>query len=318
MINNDPIIIAGSGRTGTTWVLDAIAKSNNLRTVFEPLQWLGVPEAKPYANRYVKAFDNEPELKIFMDKVLSGRVNSLWTDYRILPDTLLLPRSGSLRNQLGKLQSSYKKLIVHYLRYRRSESNRLIIKFIRANLMLGWLSKNYDFKILLIVRHPGAVVASKLRLGGRHWQHTALFNKYSQDKQLMKEYPENLKYVLNRPLSHAAAHTVIWCIENALPIHNKKKYDYCVVFYENLISDINTEWKRIINTLQLRNIPDKNFLVKPSQQAQVSSEIKTKLLYKNQIGRWMDYFNKKQLSEIDEILRLFDINSYSAFDAMPN
>ncbi len=32
----------------------------------------------------------------------------------------------------------------------------------------------------------------------------------------------------------------------------------------------------------------------------------------------MDYFRKKQLSEIDEILRLFDINSYSAFDAMPN
>jgi len=30
-------LIAGSGRSGTTWVLDALADANDLRPVFEPL-----------------------------------------------------------------------------------------------------------------------------------------------------------------------------------------------------------------------------------------------------------------------------------------
>ena len=34
---NDLLIIAGSGRSGTTWVLDAVAEANQLRTKFEPL-----------------------------------------------------------------------------------------------------------------------------------------------------------------------------------------------------------------------------------------------------------------------------------------
>ena len=317
-MNNAPIIIAGSGRSGTTWVSDAIAKANNLRTIFEPLQWLGVPAAKPFANKYVRDNAEEPQLKSFMDKVFSGRVNSLWTNYRILPDTLHLQKSGSLRHKLGNLNYYYKRLVVHYLRYHKIKSNRLIVKFTHANLMVGWLSKNYGSKILLIVRHPAAVVASKIRLGGRHWQYEVLLKRYFQDKQLMYDYLNRFKDVLTRSLSPVAGHTVIWCIENALPIHNAKKYGYCVVFYEDLIVNSDIEWKRIINALQLRNIPDRDFLLRPSQQAQVSREIEDKLFDQSQISRWLKILSKQQLAQVDQILNIFDISIYKAFDPMPS
>ena len=163
-MNNAPIIIAGSGRSGTTWVLDAIANANNLRTIFEPLHPIGVPVAKPFANRYVRDDANEPELKFFMDKVFSGVFKSLWANYRVRPDRLHLTyhQSGSLRHKLGFLKHNYKKLAIHYCRYHKVKFSNLIVKFTRANLMLGWLSKNYSAKILLIVRHPGAVVHSKI------------------------------------------------------------------------------------------------------------------------------------------------------------
>ena len=48
-----PLIVAGSGRSGTTWVLDAIAETNNLRTIYEPLNPAGVPEARNYGNLYL-------------------------------------------------------------------------------------------------------------------------------------------------------------------------------------------------------------------------------------------------------------------------
>ena len=53
-MKNSPIIIAGSGRGGTTWILDSIAEANNLRTIFEPLNTVFVPAAKPFAYRYVR------------------------------------------------------------------------------------------------------------------------------------------------------------------------------------------------------------------------------------------------------------------------
>ena len=317
LMNNAPIIIAGSGRSGTTWVLDAIAQANDLRTIFEPLHPIGLPSAKPFANRYVRDDANEPELKCFMDKVFSGVFKSLWANYRVRPDRLHFTycQSGSLKHKLGSLKYNYKKLAIHYSRYHKIKSSNLIVKFIRANLMLGWLSRNYVAKTFLIVRHPCGVVDSKMRLGGRDWQHEALLQQYCQDNQLVEDYLHKYKDVLTRPLSPIAGHTAIWCIENALPIHNARSQDHCVVFYEDLIINSDVEWKRIIESLDLRDVPDKDILIEPSQQT--SKETKNKLLDNTQVSRWMKSFNEEQLAEIDKILKIFEVSIYNTFDPMP-
>ena len=316
-MNNAPIIIAGSGRSGTTWVLDVIAQANNLRTVFEPLHPIGVSSARPFANRYVRDDANEPELRSFMDKVFSGMFKGLWANYRLRPDRLhpTYHNSGPLRHRLGSLKHYYQKLVVHYFRYHKVKTNNLIVKFTRANLMLGWLSKNYSAKILLIVRHPCAVVDSKIRLGGPDWEYEALLHQYSQDGQLVEDYQHKLKAVLKGPLSPVAGHTVIWCIENVLPIHNAKRKGHGVVFYENLMVNSDNEWDRIIRSLDLDNLPDKGMLIQPSQQ--ISKEMRGKTFNHNQISRWMKSFSEQQLAEIDKILKIFEVSIYSTFDSMP-
>ena len=70
MMENNPLVIAGSGRSGTTWILDVLAEANNLRPVFEPLNPYGVNEARDFGNRYVRENANEPELKCFMERFL--------------------------------------------------------------------------------------------------------------------------------------------------------------------------------------------------------------------------------------------------------
>jgi|LGOV01.1.fsa_nt_gb hypothetical protein len=312
-MTNIPIIVAGSGRSGTTWVLDAIAKANNLRTIFEPLHPIGVIWAKPFANKYVRDDAEEPELKLSMDKVFSGRFRSLWANCRIRPDRLRL-QAGSLSHKLCFLRYWYKRLITHYIRYHKVKSDRIIVKFIRANLMLGWLSNNYESKILLILRHPGAVVASKMRLGGPDWQVDVL-KQYCHDKQLMEDHLSRLKNLLTRPLSPVASHTAIWCIENALAIDCVKKYGHCTVFYENLVLYADSEWERIIRSLDLKHVPDNDMLIRPSQQT--SKDTKRQAFDHNHVSRWMKSFSKQQLGEIDAILKTFEICIYSAFDSMP-
>jgi hypothetical protein len=316
-LKNSPIIIAGSGRSGTTWVLDAITRANNLRTIFEPLNPVGDPSAKHLANRYVRDDADFPELKRFMDKVFSGNLKNLWVNYRIQPDRLRLNmhKPEPLRQKLGSLKYNYKRLATNYLKYHKDKSKSLSVKLIRANLMLGWLSANYGAKTLLVVRHPGAVIASKIRLGGANWRYEPVLKQYCQDQQLVRDYLHKFKDSLARSLSPVEGHAAVWCIENTLQTCNAERSGQTVIFYEDLLINSNTEWRRIIKSLDLKHLPDEEILTQPSQQ--VSKEMKNKMFDYRQVDKWMNDFSKKQLIELDGILKIFNVSFYKAFEPMP-
>jgi hypothetical protein len=310
-MNTPQLIIAGSGRSGTTWVLDCIAKANNLRPIFEPLNPIGVSSAKGFANIFLTGEDQDPELKAFLDKVLSGKLRSLWVNYRMRPNRL----KPTLSN-FHQLLSNYNNLLINYRTYKDVNRRKsTIVKFIRANLMLGWLSENYQSKILLIVRHPGAVIASKLKLGGQYWSPAETLKQYLDDKKLVDKYLSTHKYLRMDSLSVIESYTLIWCIENMIPLSQANKYGYCVVFFENLLVNGDREWKRIIDYFGLLNIPPKEIIERPSQQA--PKDIIGKKIYQNQISKWKEKFSKKEVSEIGKILDLFEVPFYSAMEPMP-
>jgi len=315
---DSPVVIAGSGRSGSTWVLDSIAEANSFRTIFEPLHPIHNPYAKMFHEKYVKDDAHEPELRLLMDKVFSGSIKSLWSNYRIESDWFHLSslfNSGSLKQKIGPVINNYKKIVNGYLKYQRQKKyDEIIVKFIRANLMLGWLSNNYDINILLVLRHPGGVVASKKKLVGPGWKHELLLRQYLEDKHLMEDFPE-IGEVLARPLSYVEAQTVIWCIQNLIPIKNAEKNNIYISFYEHLLDDPASEYDRIIKEFNIDRLPDMNTIGKPSQQ--VSKEMKNSSFTKLQISKWMKSFGESQLREMDSILKYFKVDFYSAFDPVP-
>ncbi|MCD4736189.1 MAG: sulfotransferase [Bacteroidales bacterium] len=323
---NPPLIIAGSGRSGTTWILDSIAEANGMATIFEPLHPIGVPAARPFANRYVRDDSHEPELRNFMNKVFEGRLKSIWAKYRIRPDRLR-PRFGQSVFQGQKncmllhskdLLAQYVRFLNHYRVYRKSKSDRFIVKFIRANLMLGWLAKNYDARIVFTVRHPAAVVASILRLienSPHDWGYKKALEQYENDERLQNDYLCKYNDIRNNPLSLVQGLTVVWCIENILPMIIAQNAGCCVVFYEDLVANPENHWEHIVQSLGLNVVPSKNINVKPSQQASI--DIREKLFDKTQLTKWKKYLSEKQLREIDNILHAFHVTVYSAWDPMP-
>src|SRR4030095_5695339 len=88
-------LIAGSGRSGTTWVQDTLATANGLRTVFEPRHPGGSSIARSRANLYLRRDTLDVELQEFFASVFAGTLRSIWTDYRIRPDRLR-PRLDAL------------------------------------------------------------------------------------------------------------------------------------------------------------------------------------------------------------------------------
>ena len=309
-MNKKLVIIAGSGRSGTTWVQDCIAEANNLQTLFEPLHPVGVPKARNLAYKYRVADREDRELQSFLDKVMQGKNSSLWMNYRIRPD-----RFNPMQNGVANSIDNARRLLQNYRKFRQTGENGLVVKFIRANLMLPWLVARYQSPVLLVTRHPGAVIASRLKLGGEDWASQKALDRYRADREVVELIQKDCNIDITEPLSTVAALTCVWCIENVLPIAWSSTGSYSVVAYENLLAEPETEWQKVIRCLELANVPAVGVLKAPSQQ--VSEDMRDRNFSKSQLGKWRSVLKDEQLNDISTMLNRFNCTYYSVHNDLP-
>ena len=300
------IIIAGSGRSGTTWIQDVLAEANSLRTIFEPLHPMGVPRARHLAHRYVGAEEDNPDLRRFFDDLFAGRLTGLWPDYRIRPDRFNLVTHG-----LREFFQNTRKLVRHRRKYRDHRSrDSVVVKFIRANLMLSWIARHYDVPILFVVRHPCAVIASRMKIGGGDWDARKALERYLVDRRLIDLIRERYGVDITRTdLAQEELLAMVWCIENMLPISWSTVYGFEVVSYEGLMTAPETEWRRVVNGLELLHVPDEKLLGAPSQQ--VAPDMRNKEVGISNSAKWKSELSDRQLDRIDKVLKEFGCTSYS-------
>ena len=104
------VLLASSGRAGSTWVAHIINARNDFRLMFEPFREDLVPECAAFRlNQYIRPTDRPPALLQAADAVFSGRVRNDWVD-------------------------AYN---------RRLFCKRRLIKDIRVNLFLKWAHINF-------------------------------------------------------------------------------------------------------------------------------------------------------------------------------
>jgi hypothetical protein len=309
-------VIAGSGRSGTTWVQDVIADANALRPLFEPLHPLAIPQARPFAYRYFRPDEDDPAAREFLSGVFDGRFHTWWTDYRVRPDRLVptLPMLRSAR-AFHDYVRRWRKLWTHRKRYGPKLSRQaLLVKFIRANLMLGWIQRHFDARIVLVLRHPGAVIESRLRLGGEDWDASDQLRQYTGQSALHADYLFKYNDVLRGSLTAAESHAAIWCIENQLPLTQLGAGTVTVAFYEQLLSGQPEPWQSIIDALELRQMPDERRIQSPSQSTAGSH----RGTFEAADGRrWQERLPETVRREIAAILHAMEVEVYDMDDPMP-
>ena len=321
-------IVAGSGRSGTTWVLDVLATACNYKTIFEPLHPGINKVAKKYAGKYIRPDAQQVDIRGFMDEVIAGEIKSIWTDFRVVAERLRpAPATFMSFRLFVELFHRYKALWNNYRMFNRRGCDGIAIKFIRANLMLEWLCNQYNVKTIFMIRHPGAVIESKIRLdaaalkaslqhGTSDWDPRTVLNKYLNDKMfcddVLNHYIKELDW---KTMSDLEIHTLNWCLENAPVLEVAEKYNICVSCYENLVGNGRAEWSRIINYLDLSIDYDALNIDKPSQQASVDF-MKTSTT-EEKLSRWVGRFSEEEKESMDKILKLFKVNIYSAYEYMP-
>lgn len=201
------VFLAGTGRSGTTWLAGLINHDQSYRNVFEPFHPGKVEAFRGFKSKqYLRPDDSREEFLAPARRVLSGETRSRWTD-----------RGGA------------------FLAHRR------LVKDVRANLLLGWMAENFPkMPIVLLMRHPGAVVSSRLALGWRDNLSETMDQGTLVEDHLLPMEAEIL--AARNPFER---HLFLWCIDNDVPLKQFRPGGLHLCFYENLLLDPEPELRRL-------------------------------------------------------------------------
>ena len=131
------VLLAGTGRSGTTWVSHILNYRNDHRYIFEPFHPQKVSICGGFRYRqYVRPGNDDETYLAPAEAILTGRLRSGWSDAH----------------------------------NRKLCATKRLVKDIRANLLLKWIHTSFSgIPIILLLRHPCAVANSRLRLNwGTH------------------------------------------------------------------------------------------------------------------------------------------------------
>jgi hypothetical protein len=202
------VFLAGSGRSGTTWVSGVINHRNAYRFVFEPFHPGKVRIMRHFRRKqYLRPGDRREEYLGPAKTVLTGELRSLWTD-------------------------RFNKKFV---------ARRRLIKDVRANLLLGWMRANFPgMPIVLFLRHPCGVVASRLALGWRD-----VLSETMEQEELVEDFLLPMEAEIRAARGGFERHLFSWCVENYVPLRQFGPGEIHLAFYEDFLVRPDQELRRL-------------------------------------------------------------------------
>ena len=270
------VVLAGTGRSGTTWLSDVVNHRGVYRYVFEPFH-PGKVEAFAHfrPRQYLRPEDRREEFLGPARRVLTGGLRDPWID----------------RFHRGFLP------------------RRRLIKDIRANLLLGWIKANFPgMPIILLLRHPCAVVASRLALG---WKDN-LFETMEQE-DLVEDFLLPMETRIRAASDGFERHLFLWCIDNYVPLRQFGLGEIHLVFYENLLAHPKEELRRLFASLG-EDFDDRAYrnLERPSPLSRNEAPENPS------VDGWRRQVTGRRLEGAVEILSVFGLDRVYGEGAMPD
>ncbi|MBM4431282.1 MAG: sulfotransferase [Chloroflexi bacterium] len=194
----------------------------------------------------------------------------------------------------------------------RTWCSKRLIKVIHCNLMLKWIRTHFPrMRIVLLLRHPCAVVHSLLHLG---WD-PALEHLLCQE-DLMSGMLSPFRAEMERAASPFEDHLFLWCAETYVALHQVAPDDVCLVFYEQLCENPEAEIARLFAFLGLRY--DQRVLAQLELPSPLSRPDSTIVTGGSLIDSWRAGITAEQLARTMEVLELFGLKGIYSEEAMPN
>ncbi|MCK4763597.1 MAG: hypothetical protein KAW12_15460 [Candidatus Aminicenantes bacterium] len=316
---NKAIVINGSARSGTTWLMDILGKNARHYSLFEPLD-SRYKEAQELGLwfRYLDPHGGFPAEQRFFETLLGGNERRLTKIYNV--DTRVCNFYFKFREKIVNLGS------------RRGMTP--VIKFVRGHFFLKYLQENFNPKTIVIFRHPCAALESALRVGFIDTNFKLLLGDRS--KKLFKAYPQLVKKVKKSlelldyknlwfgsvPDRERKGKMLIirWCLSNWFMLNDilKNGLDAFVIFYEQLYADPDKEIAALCGRLGMDYSPSmREEAGKPAASVVKNSPAKEKEKAITPVNRWRTSLSPALHDFCFKIMEIFDIDIYSA-EILPN
>jgi hypothetical protein len=277
--HRDTVFVAGSGRSGTSWLSEVINHDRDYRYVFEPFNPAEVSLARPFGyRRYIRPGESRPELLGRAREIVTGRVRGAWTDRF----------------------------------HRRFLARKRLIKDIRANLFLGWLARSFpEMPIVFILRHPCAVALSKTKLG---W--SSRLEEFLGQPELVRDFLGPVEEEMRAATTEFERHLFAWCVETLVPLTHLEPGRVHLVFYENLCEAPEAELRGLSDYLAsgFRDVPVEA-LLRPSALVRSGSAV---LSGGDPVRSWRGELGEREVRRTVEILGYFGLDAIYGASPMPD
>jgi len=280
---DEHFLIFSSPRGGSTWLAEVLSLTLGIPILWEPLLIRS-------SSRFSKL--NFADMQFLPREMENNEV------YRQFENLF----KGNGIDDWEKQKTNSKTLI---------QSKKALIKFCRGNMLLPYLSSQFNFKNkpIFLIRHPFAVVASQMKhIGwkGEVSEFQIPNNDFNEVYTMHSDFLRTLK-------SKETILLAQWCISNKIPLDDSKNNeDWITITYEELILEPQLTVKRIFDQWGLGVDADAIEFRNKSSTTQQGSPISPK----EQLGYWKKSFNDEQIFEMSNVLKYFKIELYDN-DVMP-
>jgi hypothetical protein len=242
----------------------------NSCTLFEPLHLKEVPESETAGfswRTFVQSEEEWPKGEAFLNQIFQGKVINNWTT-----------REMSFRKVYG--------------------SNKLIVKFVRANRLLPWICRNFKIPApILLLRHPCAVISSQMDYG---WKNA----KRPDIPQYLEQYPR-FKAALLKTECDVEYLAGLWALDQLPALLHPKPHPWIIVTYEELFLRPEETLAKIFKKWNV-TIDYSDALAKIEQPSSVVSSSGI-----SGITGWKNNLSTEQISRILNAINSFGLTFYS-------
>ena len=290
------IVVSGSPRSGTTWLMQTLSCLPGYRSVLEPLHPSRFPTVRdlrlPPRLYVVPGHSNRP-LEEHLRAVLTGKRVSRIPEY-----TLSLP---TIR--------------------RRLMSSRILAKFVNGNRLLPWISERlHPRSVILILRHPCSTIASQTEIGFFGYTNEieidivmgrtgALRDIVLSGLQAIPEFRGNAALI--RKVEKAETREELlayeWALDNYIPLRHAGRCGWQVVSYEQLLCRPEQTFQRVFDAL---GEPMPALATRTMRKPSMTSERK-RIQADVQLTRWQSQLQREQVRLILDAVGAVGLDLYS-------
>lgn len=292
--NKIPILVTGIHRSGTTWVGKMLAIDPAIAYISEPLNVLhrrGVLRV-PISHWYPYICDdNQFEFLDSLEDLLAYKYNT-WLEIKSL---------RSLKDFLRMLRDW------RTFRTGKREHQKPLLKDPFAVFSAEWFARNFKSRVVIIVRHPAAVVSSFLRLNW-DFNFSDLLGQPLLMRDWLEPYRKDMEEISGDSADILVQGSLLWrMVYRVVAALRERHPEFIILRHEDLSMDPINGYKGLYTTLGLRYSESVREEINKSSSGENPSELPVKAIHSVRVDSQANIKNwQRRLSSL-EIERIYEL-----------